>query len=140
MRSTSCFVGALCFLCVERPPPYVSTAKAGALCQQPIDVVVTQSSHVYVRKRVGLDYDAAATQTLLDPGKCRRKRKTMTDHASSQSTRTLSFVVIALLIAGLATIAPPSVAQLPPTHVDDFTGKPRVVIISDMGNEPDDQM
>ena len=29
---------------------------------------------------------------------------------------------------------------LPPTHVDDFTGKPRVVIISDIGNEPDDQM
>ena len=33
------------------------------------------------------------------------------------------------------------VAQaLPPTHVDDFTGKPRVVVISDIGNEPDDQM
>jgi hypothetical protein len=29
---------------------------------------------------------------------------------------------------------------LPPTHVDDFTGHPRVVIISDIGNEPDDQM
>jgi hypothetical protein len=29
---------------------------------------------------------------------------------------------------------------IPPTHVDDFTGKPRVVIISDIGNEPDDQM
>lgn len=29
---------------------------------------------------------------------------------------------------------------LPPTHVDDFTGKPRVVVISDIGNEPDDQM
>ncbi len=27
-----------------------------------------------------------------------------------------------------------------PTHVDDFTGKPRVVVISDIGNEPDDQM
>ncbi len=30
--------------------------------------------------------------------------------------------------------------SLPPTHVDDFTGHPRVVIISDIGNEPDDQM
>jgi hypothetical protein len=30
--------------------------------------------------------------------------------------------------------------SLQPTHVDDFTGKPRVVIISDIGNEPDDQM
>jgi hypothetical protein len=29
---------------------------------------------------------------------------------------------------------------LPATHVDDFAGKPRVVIISDIGNEPDDQM
>ena len=26
------------------------------------------------------------------------------------------------------------------THVDDFKGKPRVVVISDIGNEPDDQM
>ena len=29
---------------------------------------------------------------------------------------------------------------LPSTHVDDFRGKPRVVVISDIGNEPDDQM
>ena len=29
---------------------------------------------------------------------------------------------------------------LPPTHIDDFTGHPRVIIISDIGNEPDDQM
>jgi hypothetical protein len=29
---------------------------------------------------------------------------------------------------------------IPPTHVDDFAGKPRVVVISDIGNEPDDQM
>ncbi len=33
------------------------------------------------------------------------------------------------------------VAQaMPATHVDDFTGKPRVIVISDIGNEPDDQM
>jgi len=31
-------------------------------------------------------------------------------------------------------------AALPPTHVDDFAGHPRVLIISDIGNEPDDQM
>ena len=31
-------------------------------------------------------------------------------------------------------------APLPPTHVDDFMGRPRVVVISDIGNEPDDQM
>src|SRR5271165_2957500 len=29
---------------------------------------------------------------------------------------------------------------LPANHVDDFTGHPRVIIISDIGNEPDDQM
>jgi hypothetical protein len=28
----------------------------------------------------------------------------------------------------------------PPTHVDDFAGHPRVIVISDIGNEPDDQM
>ena len=31
-------------------------------------------------------------------------------------------------------------ALLPPTHIDDFTGPPRIVVISDIGNEPDDQM
>jgi hypothetical protein len=30
--------------------------------------------------------------------------------------------------------------ELPATHVDDFAGKPRVVVLSDIGNEPDDQM
>ena len=46
------------------------------------------------------------------------------------------------LLAGIGLIATNSLAAqpLPPTHVDDFTGKPRVVIISDIGNEPDDQM
>ena len=33
-----------------------------------------------------------------------------------------------------------SAQAIPPTHVDDFSGKPRVVVISDIGNEPDDQM
>jgi hypothetical protein len=43
-----------------------------------------------------------------------------------------------LVLALLAAI--PTCAQLPPTHIDDFTGHPRAIIISDMGNEPDDQM
>src|SRR5215475_13264727 len=30
--------------------------------------------------------------------------------------------------------------DLPQAHTDDFSGNPRVIIISDMGNEPDDQM
>ena len=29
---------------------------------------------------------------------------------------------------------------LPGSHVDDFSGHPRVIVISDIGNEPDDQM
>jgi len=29
---------------------------------------------------------------------------------------------------------------LQPDYLDDFAGKPRVVVLSDMGNEPDDQM
>lgn len=29
---------------------------------------------------------------------------------------------------------------LSPGHVDNFDGKPRVVVLTDMGNEPDDQM
>lgn len=40
-----------------------------------------------------------------------------------------------LVITSLA-----SAQAIPPTHVDDFSGKPRVVVISDIGNEPDDQM
>ncbi|HTF70446.1 MAG TPA: nucleoside hydrolase-like domain-containing protein, partial [Edaphobacter sp.] len=31
-------------------------------------------------------------------------------------------------------------APIPATHVDDFTRRPRVIVISDVGNEPDDQM
>jgi hypothetical protein len=48
---------------------------------------------------------------------------------------------ITLFLLCLWTATYVSSAQgLPMTHVDDFTGKPRVVIISDIGNEPDDQM
>ncbi|MGD0629062.1 MAG: nucleoside hydrolase-like domain-containing protein [Terracidiphilus sp.] len=45
------------------------------------------------------------------------------------------------VLAGLASGAGLVTAQgLPATHVDDFRGKPRVIVISDIGNEPDDQM
>jgi hypothetical protein len=40
----------------------------------------------------------------------------------------------------LALAVPLAGQSLPPAHVDDFTGRPRVIIISDIGNEPDDQM
>src|SRR5580698_3645065 len=38
------------------------------------------------------------------------------------------------LLAGLAH------AWQPPAPIDNFTGHPRVIVISDIGNEPDDQM
>ena len=38
-----------------------------------------------------------------------------------------------------ALFAPLLAEPLPPNHVDDFVGHPRVIIISDIGNEPDDQ-
>lgn len=53
---------------------------------------------------------------------------------------------ISSLKLGLATafcallLASAAAQPLAPHHVDDFTGKPRVVILTDMGNEPDDQM
>jgi hypothetical protein len=41
---------------------------------------------------------------------------------------------------GLSLSSSLQAQSLPPTHVDDFTGHPRVIVISDIGNEPDDQM
>lgn len=46
----------------------------------------------------------------------------------------LIFLLVSLVLAGN------TFAAIPPTHVDDFTGRPRIIIISDIGNEPDDQM
>jgi hypothetical protein len=48
-------------------------------------------------------------------------------------------ILLIALTAALMVTAPLR-AQLPPTHVDDFAGHPRAIVISDMGNEPDDQM
>ena len=45
-----------------------------------------------------------------------------------------------LLVCPLVTVSQLRAQGLPPTHVDDFTGHPRVIVISDIGNEPDDQM
>ena len=45
------------------------------------------------------------------------------------------------VLTGVLALSGTLAAQsLPPTHVDDFTGKPRVIVLSDIGNEPDDQM
>ena len=40
------------------------------------------------------------------------------------------------MLAGVGGVAQTASA----THVDDFVGHPRVIVISDIGNEPDDQM
>ena len=51
--------------------------------------------------------------------------------------RAKAAVVFAIfIVAGMISAA----QSLPPTHIDDFTGHPRAIIISDIGNEPDDQM
>ena len=50
-------------------------------------------------------------------------------------------LLFALTVVGLFTTAGGSGAQLlQPGYVDEFVGNPRVVALSDMGNEPDDQM
>ena len=40
----------------------------------------------------------------------------------------------------LSSVLTARAQELPPSHVDDFTGHPRMIVISDIGNEPDDQM
>ncbi len=52
-------------------------------------------------------------------------------------SRWLPRLVAGLIVACAAVLA---AQPLSPTHVDDFTGHPRVIILSDIGNEPDDQM
>ena len=55
------------------------------------------------------------------------------------SLRKLLRTLGVLVSFGPTTAALLAAQALSPTHIDDFTGKPRV-IISDIGNEPDDQM
>jgi len=56
---------------------------------------------------------------------------------SSDGEQTMN-VLWASALLSIATIV--TAQAVPNTHVDDFRGKPRVVVISDIGNEPDDQM
>ena len=53
--------------------------------------------------------------------------------------RRLGWAILASALA-LVTVGKLGAQALPATHVDDFQGKPRVIVISDIGNEPDDQM
>lgn len=52
-----------------------------------------------------------------------------------RATRATCFLA-ALIAVSVGSIA----AAIDPTHIDDFAGPPRVIVISDIGNEPDDQM
>jgi Cellulose-binding Sde182, nucleoside hydrolase-like domain/Cellulose-binding protein Sde0182, C-terminal domain len=47
---------------------------------------------------------------------------------------------LAVALAGLVFATSLRGAPIPAAHVDDFAGRPRVIVISDIGNEPDDQM
>jgi hypothetical protein len=61
--------------------------------------------------------------------------------ADSERLAAMSLVLKLSCVAAFSAATSLAIAQaLPPNHVDDFTGKPRAIIISDIGNEPDDQM
>ncbi len=49
--------------------------------------------------------------------------------------------MMTILLAALSLHCSPAAAQtISPPPVDTFSGKPRVIVLSDIGNEPDDQM
>jgi|CZKL01.1.fsa_nt_gi hypothetical protein len=57
-------------------------------------------------------------------------------HGSSPLLRYCLMILVSLMFAAASYGAGP----ISHTHVDDFTGRPRIIVISDIGNEPDDQM
>src|SRR5581483_6496669 len=48
--------------------------------------------------------------------------------------------LLASLLIPLAASALLAEQPIPPSHVDNIAGNPRLIVISDIGNEPDDQM
>lgn len=73
----------------------------------------------------------------------RRERQLGTNRAfahSASRSKSIRVCVISLLIWGLLSCVVSTAQDVPAPGKDDFTGHPRVVIISDIGNEPDDQM
>jgi len=50
------------------------------------------------------------------------------------------FTVFLIGVYGLSLGCSLDAQTLSPAHIDDFAGRPRVIVISDIGNEPDDQM
>jgi len=49
-------------------------------------------------------------------------------------------LILMILVAVAAPVASATAQPLPPDHEDAFAGKPRVLVLTDIGNEPDDQM
>ena len=66
----------------------------------------------------------------------RRSMNTILEQVSL-CRRALAAALLAVTFGG-TTIA--RAAPIDPTHVDDFEGRPRVIVLTDIGNEPDDQM
>jgi len=52
-------------------------------------------------------------------------------------TALMALAAGAVLFAGVRPVWPQA---LPPAHLDESTDRPRLLVLSDMGNEPDDQM
>ena len=60
--------------------------------------------------------------------------------SAEQRSRWRLWSLVLLVRLGLTLGGPLAGAPIPSIHVDAFTGRPRVIVISDIGNEPDDQM
>lgn len=50
------------------------------------------------------------------------------------------YCILSFLTVSVITSGAPVTAQSPPPGPDSFDGRPRVIVLTDMGNEPDDQM
>jgi hypothetical protein len=76
----------------------------------------------------------------MHPGQIRQIAEPSIRLGLKRRARQKQFLVV--LLCGLAlTLNSSLVADpVPPEHVDGFTGHPRVIVLSDIGNEPDDQM
>jgi hypothetical protein len=59
---------------------------------------------------------------------------------NSTAKRDLNWLMVLSLAVSSVAGASFGAGPIPPSHVDDFTRSPRVIVISDIGNEPDDQM
>ena len=90
--------------------------------------------------RVGLFAVAIVPESLEKGERMSANKRDRVQESGDQRLqfgRTIHFLLLVCLLACTNHLR---AQALPATHVDDFTGHPRVMIISDIGNEPDDQM